>query len=97
VKRLPVPAGGHVWEHSPLALEVDAQRVPDWNFDLATRRPGPKLPEQPLKLAERVEKVQLLPYGFTTLRLTYLPVVKTAARHAGPETAVGKGLGRAKP
>jgi len=83
-KQLPVPAGGHVWEHSPLALEIDAQRVPDWTFDPATSGPGPKLPEQPLKLAERVEKIQLLPYGFTTLRMTYLPVVKTDQRLGNP-------------
>ena len=84
VQQLPVPAGGHVWEHSPLALEVDSQRVPDWTFDPATSGPGPKLPEQPLKLAERVEKIQLLPYGFTTLRMTYLPVVKTDQRLGNP-------------
>lgn len=79
VKELALPAGGHVWEHSPLALEVEAQRVPDWTFTAAAaaRRPGPELPAQPLKLAAPVEKIQLLPYGFTTLRMTYLPVVKS--------------------
>jgi hypothetical protein len=32
------------------------------------------LPKEPLALADRVETIQLVPFGFTLLRMTYLPV-----------------------
>jgi hypothetical protein len=37
------------------------------------RTPG--FPFNPMKLAEQVETVILVPYGSTRLRMTYLPVI----------------------
>jgi DUF1680 family protein len=94
---------GHLWENPPVALEVQARRVPDWTFDvpppsqglkgkqpkppnkfwdIATKLEGaktgipraPKLPKEPFAVADEVETIQLVPYGFTLLRMTYLPV-----------------------
>jgi hypothetical protein len=36
------------------------------------------MPEQSLKVTSAVEKVQFVPYGFTTLRLNCLPVAYRA-------------------
>jgi DUF1680 family protein len=76
------PAGGHVWDHSPVALEVGARRVPDWtfvddkgNFAFGSAPNAPRLPERPFSVAQTTERVLLVPYGFTTLRMTYLPFV----------------------
>jgi hypothetical protein len=32
------------------------------------------LPKEPFTMADKVETIQLVPYGFTLLRMTYLPV-----------------------
>jgi hypothetical protein len=90
------PAGGHVWEHSGLALAVDARRVPGWTFvDSKAKIPpletpekptgsmvSPRLPEPPIQVAGPVEKVRLVPYGSTTLRLAYLPFVTSSVQQA---------------
>lgn len=81
--RQDVPAGGHVWEYPPVALEVDGRRVPDWlsEGDETTKSAGhgldsgPRLPERPFSLAPNTERLRLVPFGFTTLRMTYLPYV----------------------
>ena len=36
---------------------------------------APKLPQEPFAVANEVETIQLIPYGFTLLRMTYLPMV----------------------
>jgi hypothetical protein len=71
------PAGGHVWDHSPVALEVEGRRVADWTFvdDERSKASGPWLPERPFSVAQTSERLRLVPYGFTTLRMTYLPYV----------------------
>ena len=87
------PAGGHVWEHSPVALEIEGRRIPDWTWEVAQGEKayrsrsiqyghppydmyvGPRLPERPFSVAKTTEPLRLVPYGFTTLRLTYLPYV----------------------
>jgi len=77
------PAGGHVWDHSPVALEVEARRVPDWTFADDSKAKfaygsapnGPRLPERPFSTGPTAERLLLVPYGFTTLRMTYLPYV----------------------
>ena len=103
-KKLAVPKGDrHLWENSPVALEVQARRIPAWTFDVpppsqglkgkqakATHRfwdigtklegaktqfpRAAKLPQEPFAVADPVETIQLVPYGFTLLRMTYLPV-----------------------
>lgn len=71
------PPGAHVWEHSPVALEVDARRILDWTFvdDERSRARGPQLPDRPFTAAQATERLRLVPYGFTILRMSYLPYV----------------------
>ena len=96
-KRLAISkCDGHLWENSPLALEVQARRIPAWKFDvpppskgLKGRQPKPptkfwdigtklegaktrlpraaKLPDEPFVVADDLETIQLVPYGFTLL------------------------------
>jgi hypothetical protein len=60
-----------------VALEVEARRVADWTFvdDEKSKASGPRLPERPFSVAQTAERLRLVPYGFTTLRMTYLPYV----------------------
>ena len=41
-----------------------------------------QLPKEPFAVADKVETVQLVPYGFTLLRITYLPVTAADAHSA---------------
>ena len=100
VKKSGKQAGEHVWESSPIALEVDAVKIPAWKFSpgneafkpvddsvpappdgfkqlygMIERPASPALPHYPLQAAGQMEKVQLIPFGFTTLRMTYLPFI----------------------
>jgi len=82
-----VPAGAPVWKHSPVALEVEGRRVPSWTFvddgksrltkwNVVEGRSNlncPRLPERPFPASHTTERLRLVPYGFTTLRMTYLP------------------------
>jgi DUF1680 family protein len=74
-----VPANSKVWEHSPLALEVEARYLEGWDFKLGKSdwhfaNCSPGLPGEEVTASENPEKVRLVPYGFTTLRLAYLPL-----------------------
>jgi DUF1680 family protein len=80
---LKVPAGAHVWEYPRVELEVDAVRVPEWRFaqdpallipNLTENVPEPPFPSHPVKATGPREKVRLVPYGCTILRMTQLPV-----------------------
>lgn len=92
--------GAHAWESSPIALEVDAAKIPAWTFSpgneafkalddsvpaapagfkqlygMIEQPASPALPRQPLPAVGPVEKVRLIPFGFTTLRMTCLPFI----------------------
>jgi len=82
------PADSNAWEGSPIALEVDAKRVLGWNCTsgdligqedsprLADRKwVAPDLPQVGFSASPTIERLRLVPYGFTTLRMTYLPWV----------------------
>jgi DUF1680 family protein len=62
---------------NPVALEVEVRRVADWNLldDERNKASGPRLPERPFSVGRTAERLRLVPYGFTTLRMTYLPHV----------------------
>jgi hypothetical protein len=79
---LKVPANAHVWEHPRVALEVDAVRVPEWKFrkdpaslipNLSQDIPEPPFPARPVKMTGPREKVRLVPYGCTILRMNTAP------------------------
>jgi DUF1680 family protein len=88
---LPVANGGHAWENPPVALTVKARRVAEWTFDphreavvggeaeanvLANVTAGPPMPARPLQTKGETETVRLVPFGFTLLRMTYLPYIE---------------------
>jgi DUF1680 family protein len=83
-RELRVAANAHVWEHPRVELEVEAVRVPEWKFDkdpallIPSRTeivPEPPFPSRPIRATGPKEKIRLVPYGCTILRMTQLPVV----------------------
>jgi len=90
VKTLTVPPGTDAWQLSPIALEVDARIVPGWTCtegDLIGQEDSPRLPDRKwvapdlpeigFAVSPTTDKIQLVPYGFTTLRMTYLPWIES--------------------
>ncbi len=78
--RLPAPQGALPWECPPLALEVQARRVLNWFMEGDPTHPmTPGMPFLPLELADAEETVRLVPFGFTHLRLAYVPVIEREA------------------
>jgi hypothetical protein len=86
---LPVEPDAAVWQQSSVALEVDAKRIPAWTCtegDLIGKEDSPRLPErrwvapslppEGFTVSDTTEKIRLVPYGFTILRMTYLPYVQ---------------------
>jgi len=77
LKKLSVPESAVPWDsHPPLGLEVKARRVLNWRMEGDPEHPKtPGFPFNPMKLADGVETVTLVPFGATRLRMTYLPVI----------------------
>jgi hypothetical protein len=72
--KLPVQAGARPWEQPALGLTARARRVLNWKIEGDADHPRtPLLPYNPVQLSGDVEEVTLVPFGFTHLRLTYLP------------------------
>jgi hypothetical protein len=63
-------------ENAPLKLIVSAKKIPEWKLyggmagPLPHSRPQQHLAEKPS------EKIELVPYGCTKLRITEFPVVR---------------------
>jgi hypothetical protein len=81
---LNVPEKANLWEYPRLALEVDAVRLPDWKFDrdpallIPSKTeivPEPPFPARPIRSTGPKEKIRLVPYGYTILRMTELPTM----------------------
>jgi hypothetical protein len=81
---LKVPEGANLWQYPRVALEVEAVRIPEWKFDedpallIPSRTeivPEPPFPSRPIRATGPKEKIRLVPYGCTILRMTHLPVV----------------------
>jgi DUF1680 family protein len=73
--RLEVPEGSGPWEHPPLGLQARARQVLNWHIDGEPDHPmTPGLPYSPMQLASEETTVTLVPFGFTHLRMAYLPV-----------------------
>jgi hypothetical protein len=71
---LPVPEGSRPWEHPPIGLQVKARQVLNWHMGGDPEHPTtPLMPFNPMRLAEEATMVTLVPFGFTHLRMTYLP------------------------
>lgn len=76
LKRISIPAGANPWTTPPITLEARARRLPHWTMDRINGKPQtPALPEPPLRPEGPKFKVALVPFGFTHLRMTFLPVL----------------------
>jgi hypothetical protein len=70
------------WENPPTKLIVPVRRVEDWelqsNPDDASQKFTPPLPDlSSSKVSETVERVTLVPYGSTQLRVTIFPATRS--------------------
>ena len=62
------------WENPPIGLRVKARRVLNWRMQGEPEHPiTPLMPFNPLRLEEDETLITLVPFGFTHLRMTYLP------------------------
>ncbi len=77
LRKLSVPDNAQPWGvHPPVGLEVKARRVLNWQMEGDSQHPKtPGFPFNPMKLADEVETVTLVPYGATRLRMAFLPIV----------------------
>ncbi|MDO8686260.1 MAG: hypothetical protein Q7J78_06280, partial [Clostridiales bacterium] len=74
--KLPVEEGCRPWEKAPLGLKVMAKKVLNWKIDGEPSHPlTPGLPYNPMKLSEEETEIVLVPFGFTHLRMTYIPCI----------------------
>ena len=65
------------WQSPPIGLLTKARRVKNWLMDGTPSHPQtPGLPYRPSETAPVTEIVTLVPFGFTHLRLTYLPIAQ---------------------
>jgi hypothetical protein len=83
-----VPKGSMVWQNSPIALKVKARKINGWTNGNSA------LPNSPYILSGPVETIELVPIGFSTLRMTYLPfdhvgIARTTPQPTGTTTLSG--------
>jgi len=83
VNRVPLTAAqaDDPWQNPATTLSVPVRKIEDWELQVNPENPQqkftPPLPElSASKISERVERVTLIPYGATHLRLTIFPVVR---------------------
>ena len=83
IRRKPLTKHGadDPWENPPITLTAPARRIEDWelqpNPEDASQKFTPPLPDLSVsKVSETVERVSLVPYGSTQLRITIFPAVR---------------------
>ena len=71
---LPTPEDNRPWQYPPIGLRVTARRVLNWRLQGEPEHPiTPLLPFNPLRMEDAETPITLVPFGFTHLRMTYLP------------------------
>jgi hypothetical protein len=71
----PVMVADQSWEYARLGLAVKAHRVLNRRLEGDVEHPKtPLLPYNPMQLGAEEETVTLVPFGFTHLRVAYLPL-----------------------
>ncbi len=83
IKRIPAADQGEEfdpWGNPPISLTVPARKIEDWelqpNPDNPAQRFTPPLPElNTSRVSESLERVTLVPYGSTQLRVTIFPAL----------------------
>jgi uncharacterized protein len=70
------------WSDSPITLTVPAQKLEGWNFETSPKEPHqrltPQLPDSSaLKPVGQVERITLVPFGATQLRMSVFPKLKS--------------------
>ena len=87
--QLESPEDGRPWEYAPVGLQVAARRVLNWYLEGDMEHPKtPLLPFRPMKLSEEETLITLVPFGFTHLRMTFLPVDEFSPQRLSKITAI---------
>jgi hypothetical protein len=58
---------------APVRITAEARKIPEWKLN--EHKNAAAVPTSPVKTSEPKEKVTLLPFGATRLRVAYIPVV----------------------
>ena len=68
-----VPLAPFTPDAAPIALKVKARRIPNWKLD-GNQMVGPLQPS-PVRSAEPLEEIRLIPLGAARLRIGMFPVI----------------------
>jgi hypothetical protein len=77
-----VPEDSSPWEASPIELTCKARRVEGW--ELLAGDVTPDVPRSPVITGSPEERITLVPYGCTRIRITHFPIAAGSDRRSPP-------------
>ena len=80
-----MPEGSSPWEFSPIELTCKARKVNGW--ELLENEVTPDVPQSPVTTDSPEERITLVPYGCTRIRITHFPIAPESARERPPAVA----------